>query len=402
MNNQHLDDEIPPGHLKIYELLELEELDTEEIKIVLQIIANYCYIFTNTITRPIEEHKITTKNEKLIKKSYKKITDFSAQQQENIFSQITTLLSIGTIIPSDSKYNNEIIVSRQRLSLTEEPQWRITVPLTSLNRKIISIEPAFQKLSEIRGLLSKNLYFSIMNLEELYGRILLHPEDASKTAFTTPVGKYQFTSLLPSIKGSQVTFINLLRRLFPRWKDENIVFLPLGIIIASPSLIEHKKILTNTFHTLLYHVITINPSKIKLFRSIVDCYEFVNQSMGIQNFVYEPQTYTGKILLQLVMKETGFDTILSEYHKTHITPLSNSSRTYNGQEQFYGYHDKIGLAIIHSIRRFKGFITNNSILFYDGRNSLEWLETISRGFKHMQWLLDIEKVNWSYIPSDEN
>lgn len=398
--NQDSQEELESEHYKLFEELELEELDAEEINFTIHIIRNYSYLFTQDCFTPLMEHQIQTKTQKILKKPYRKITTYTAQQQADILSQINALLATKSIIASDSKYNNEIVVKRQNSTFINEPQWQLSTPFNCLNRRIVPQVPGFKKLSVVRKIINKNLYFSILGLENLYNRILINEEDGKKTAFTTPVGKYQLKSLIPSIKGSENTFLKLLQRIFPRGEENNLIFLRFGMIIASPTLDEHKTTLTNVFHTLHYYVIPIDSTKMKFFRSIVDTHEYVNKSMSAREIPKLPN-YTGKLLTQLAIDENGFTTTLSEYGDNPLATISNSSRPFCGPEKLYDNHEKLTLAIIHSIRRYKGFIVDNPIYFYDGRKDLEWIDTISKGFKNAHWLLEVENFNWNYIPYEK-
>lgn len=403
MTEQNFGEALKPEYHKTYEKLQLEELDTEEILFVLDVIKTYSYLFSHSsiVLTPILEHRIITKTENVFKNPFTKLSKFTAQQQSDIYLQINTLLSMKVIEASNSDFNNGIVVSQQNLTSTGEPSWRIKVPFTTLNYRIISQQYVYKRISEIRKLIREKQYFSIIHMEELYQRINIEPEDAKKTAFTTPVGKYQFNRLSPLIKGSEVTFLNLLKSIFLNADEDKIIFLPIGLIIATHTIEQHKSVLTYILDTLLFRVLPLDPSNFKFFRPIDTCYEYLNQVLTIPNCKAESPNYDGELQINLELQETGFTTALYKKNSKNIIPIINSTRNFQGPEKLYNTHERTCFAIVHSLRRFKTFIGDNRVTIYDGQNNSKWMETVLYGFKYTQWLLDIEKFNWTYSPSDQ-
>ena len=122
--------------------------------------------------------------------------------EEAVGKQIEEMLKHNIIKESDSAWNSPLVVIPKK----DSTKIRICLDYRRLNacteRPVFHI-PSSQELFDCLG---GNSYFSTLDLSKGYYQIPMHPEDACKTAFSTPKGHYEFIQMPFGLNGAPATF----------------------------------------------------------------------------------------------------------------------------------------------------------------------------------------------------
>lgn len=109
-----------------------------------------------------------------------------------------------------------------------------------LNEKMISDAYPLPNITEIFDQVGGAKYYTVLDLASGFHQIKMHPDDAQKTAFSSPFGHYEFVRMPFGLKNAPATFQRLMDEVL-RGLQGNILFVYLDdIVIYANSLDEHK------------------------------------------------------------------------------------------------------------------------------------------------------------------
>lgn len=116
----------------------------------------------------------------------------------------------------------------------------MVIDYRALNEKTIGDAFPLPNTTKILDQLGSAKYFSIFDLASGFHQILMHEDDAQKTAFSTPFGHYQFNRMPFGLKNVPATFQRLMNQvLLGLQGSEMFVYLD-DIVLYASSLQEHE------------------------------------------------------------------------------------------------------------------------------------------------------------------
>ena len=108
-------------------------------------------------------------------------------QLAEVKQHLQDLLDKGVISPSQSNYASPIV-----LVWKKNGALRMCVDYRQLNTKVKRDLYPLPRIDESLDVLGGAKYFSYMNLASAYNQVEVHPADRHKTAFTTPLGLFEY------------------------------------------------------------------------------------------------------------------------------------------------------------------------------------------------------------------
>lgn len=110
-----------------------------------------------------------------------------------------------------------------------------------LNEKTITDAYPLPNITEIFNQVGGAKYYTVLDLAFGFHHIKMHPDDACKTAFSSPFGHYEFVRMPFGLKNAPATFQRLMDEVL-RGLQGNILFVYLDdIVLYANSLKEHRE-----------------------------------------------------------------------------------------------------------------------------------------------------------------
>ncbi|KRH94585.1 pol polyprotein, partial [Pseudoloma neurophilia] len=183
---------------------------------------------------------------------------------------------------------------------------RLVNDLRQLNRITVPMEFYFPTITETFYRLKGNKVFSKIDLEKGFYQIEIAESDKFKTAFTCPLGKYEFHRLPFGMSNAPKFFNNMISRYLSEF--ENVVIFVDDILIYEKSPRKHIKSLQQIFKKLAQFNIIVNFDKSTFFTEevyylgyIIDGYSYRPDLSRITDFTKwkRPETETRRELQKL-------------------------------------------------------------------------------------------------------
>ena len=179
---------------------------------------------------------------------YRRNRRMSPPEVELCDTYIKDLLAKGFIAPSNSPFGAPVMfVAKPAGGYRVVCDWRALNNLTVKNRYPLP------RIDETLDRLGGATVFTSLDLNSGYFQIRISPEDAHKTAFTTPIGQYEFKVLGQGLANSPATFQSVMNRIFaPHLFKFCVVYLD-DIMVYSKTPEEHLKHLETVLKLLREH-----------------------------------------------------------------------------------------------------------------------------------------------------
>ena len=127
----------------------------------------------------------------------------SPTQYEEVKNHIKKLIANKIIRESTSPYASPMVLVRKK-----DNSLRMFVDYRKLDTyHLPRVEESFDDLSGSK-------YFSTMDLTSGYNQVAMNNDDISKTAFTAPMGLYEYTRMPFGLTGALATFQRLMQHCF--------------------------------------------------------------------------------------------------------------------------------------------------------------------------------------------
>lgn len=250
--------------------LRTDHLNLEEEESLLKI----CYQFNKlfylegdklTSTKLIQ-HEINTNNSApIVSKTYR----YPEIHKEEVNKQIEKMLKENIIRPSYSPWSSPLWVVPKKLDSSGKKKWRVVIDYRKLNDVTIGDSFPLPNITEILDQLGKSKYFTTLDLYAGFHQIEVKPEDRPKTAFSTPLGLFEFNRMPFGLKNSPATFQRLMNSVLAGIVGLHCFVYMDDIVIYASSLKDHEKKLFSIFQRLESNNLTLQPDKCEFLRKEV-------------------------------------------------------------------------------------------------------------------------------------
>lgn len=263
--------------------LRLEHLNQEERNSIINICKTYSDLFylpddqlTHTSTL---EHEINLTNPTPINtKSYR----YPEIHKQEVNKQIDKMLKQGIIKPSISPWSAPLWVVPKKLDASKVQKWRLVIDYRRLNDVTIGDAFPLPQIDEILDQLGHSKYFSTLDLASGFHQIPVKDSDQQKTAFTTPLGHYEFTRMPFGLKNAPSTFQRLMNSVLSGLQGlQCFVYLD-DVVIYASSLEEHTLKLKTIFDRLRLNNLKLQPDKCEFLKREVSYLGHVISEQGVQ------------------------------------------------------------------------------------------------------------------------
>lgn len=184
--------------------------------------------------------------------------------REAVRQHLRELLEAGIIRESESPFASPIVVVKRK-----NGKIRLCVDYRKLNMRTIKDAYALPNIEETFSALSGAKWFTVMDLKAGYYHVELAEEDKHKTAFTCPLGFWEFNRMPQGVTNAPSTFQRLMERCVGDLHlNEVLVFLD-DLIVFSDTLEEHENRLMKVLNRLKDYGLKLSPDKCHFFQSSV-------------------------------------------------------------------------------------------------------------------------------------
>lgn len=152
----------------------------------------------------LAEHKIQTGEATPIRQHPYRIP---AAWREEVRKEIDLMLQLGVIEPSDFPWASPIVTVRKK-----DGSLRLCVDYRKLNSMTQEDQYQMPRVEELIERLGKAECITTLDLTKVYYQVPVCKKDQEKTAFLTPMGKYQFRTMPFGLKNAPSTFQRLIDR----------------------------------------------------------------------------------------------------------------------------------------------------------------------------------------------
>jgi len=230
--------------------------------------------FTTSAMHEIE----TTTNVPIYKRQYR----FPEATKSQINDEIEEMLKHNIIKPSKSPWNAPVLCVPKKKDENGTMRYRIVVDFRSLNTITKPFIYPIPLITDILDSLGNSQYFSTLDLKSGFYQVPIHPRDATKTAFSTPKGHFEFTRMPMGLKNSPSTFQKLMNTvIYELGNFKALVYLD-DIIVAGDTIEEHNENLAKVLEALVGHNLKVETKKCKILKNELEFLGHVINKEGVK------------------------------------------------------------------------------------------------------------------------
>lgn len=260
---------IPNRNELLVENLRIDHLNSEERKSIIDI----CYKFNDIFFLPNDiltctdaiEHEINLNNDNngpIFTKSYR----YPEVHKAEVNNQIDKMLKQKIIQPSTSPWSSPLWVVPKKLDASGKRKWRIVIDYRKLNDITIGDAYPLPNIEDILDQLGHSKYFTTLDLASGFHQIPMKKCDQMKTAFTTPLGHYEYTRMPFGLKNAPATFQRLRNSILTGLQGIECFLYLDDIVVYASSLDEHTIKLSKIFQRLRQNNLKLQPDKCEFLK----------------------------------------------------------------------------------------------------------------------------------------
>lgn len=189
---------------------------------------------------------------------------------------LSGMLSSEVISESSSPWAAPIVLVKKK-----DGTWRFCVDYRRLNT--VTHKDAFPlpRIEESLTSLKGAAWYSTLDLASGYWQVKMNPQDKEKTAFTTPLGLFEFSRMPFGLCNAPATFQRLMQKcLGDKVHDFLLIYLD-DVIIYSPDFDCHLQHLEQVFQRLAKYGLKLQPQKCKFLQKEVTYLGHVVSEAGV-------------------------------------------------------------------------------------------------------------------------
>lgn len=274
---------LEPSKNNLLENLNLDHINTKQRYKLESLIHSFKDIFysegdTLSFTHEIQHEIPTNSNQP----TYSKIYRYPKVHEKEIEHQIEEMLEQGIIVESNSPYNSPLWIVPKKVDNSGIKKWRIVIDYRKLNEITVNDKFPIPNIENILDKLGRSQYFTTLDLAKGFHQILVRPEDRKKTAFSTPLGHFEFARMPFGLKNAPSTFQRLMNSVLRKFINKTCVVYLDDILVFSTSFEEHIDNLQKIFNTLKEAKLKVQINKCNFMNLQTEFLGHILTAKGIQ------------------------------------------------------------------------------------------------------------------------
>jgi transposase InsO family protein len=201
-------------------------------------------------------------------------------ERAEVQRQVEDLLRLGLIEPSSSPYGAPVLFVQKK-----DGTLRMCVDYRQLNKLTVRDRYPLPRIDELLDQLAGCTVFSSLDLQSGYHQIRITDSDVEKTAFTTPMGHFQFKVLCFGLTNAPATFQRVMNRVFGPYIGKFVLVYLDDILIMSRTPEEHVEHLRIVLSLLRKHKLYAKLSKCEFARASL---KFLGHVVGAGTVSVDP------------------------------------------------------------------------------------------------------------------
>ncbi|KAK7945594.1 hypothetical protein WMY93_001322 [Mugilogobius chulae] len=346
------------------------------------------------------QHRIPTGDAAPVRERYRPIPPLLYKEVKSLLSG---MLEQGVIKESCSPWAAPIVLVRKK-----DGSWRFCVDYRKLNA--VTHKDAFPlpRIEETLTSLSKSEWFSTLDLASGYWQVEMHPDDREKTAFTTPLGLFEFERMPFGLCDAPATFQRLMQQCLNGQIAESLLVYLDDIIIYSADFSSHLQHLDQVFERLWQHGLKLKPDKCKLLQREVTFLGHVVDRNGVRpdpgkiKAVQDwsaPTTVKEPFIVYTDASNQGLGAVLSQVQDGHERVIAYASRSLHPTEQNDANYSSFKLELLALkwavTEKFKDYLTGAQFTIYTDNNPLAHLQTANLGAVEQRWVAQLASFDYT-------
>ena len=202
---------------------------------------------------------------------------FSPKEMVIIESEISKMLDAGVIVPSGSDWSSQIVLVKKK-----DDSIRFCINFKPLNKITIKDKFPLPRIDDCLDSLAGKKYFSTLDCFSGYWQIPLAKEVQKFTAFTSPLGLFEFTVMPFGLTNAPAHFSRAMHRIFSKHLFNFVTVYLDDIIIYSRTLKEHLEQLRTVFALLRKYRVKLKFKKCQFLCSEFKYLGYWVSELGVQ------------------------------------------------------------------------------------------------------------------------
>lgn len=221
----------------------------------------------------VVQHQIPTGDAPPSRERYRPIPPKLYQE---LRSMLQDMVDKGIVRESSSPWAAPVVLVKKKSGA-----WRFCVDYRRLNALTHKDAYPLPRIEESLTTLSKAEWYSTLDLASGYWQVEVDPADREKTAFTTPLGLYEFDRMPFGLCNAPATFQRLMQRCLGSQVNDSLLIYLDDIIVYSDSFDTHLTHLERVFQKLHQHGLKLQPKKCALFKREVSYLGHIVSPQGV-------------------------------------------------------------------------------------------------------------------------
>ena len=220
------------------------------------------------------QHRIPTGDAAPIRERHRPLPPAMYKEMKTLLND---MLDKGVIRESHSPWAAPIVLVKKK-----DGSWRFCVDYRKLNA--VTHKDAFPlpRIEETLTSLTQARWFSTLDLASGYWQVGMDPCDREKTAFTTPLGLYEFNRMPFGLCNAPATFQRLMQQCLSGQLAESLLVYLDDIVLYSNNYSSHLQNLDSVFQRLRKHGLKLRLDKCKLLQTEVKFLGHVVDGRGVR------------------------------------------------------------------------------------------------------------------------